>query len=72
MAQHNAELLQRGYEAFALGDLPTVLGMLSDDITWHVPGRSPLSGDYKGHDGVISFLTKGIDLSRRHLARPSG
>jgi ketosteroid isomerase-like protein len=63
MAHSNAELLRQGYEAFARGDLPTVLGVFSDEITWHVPGRSPLSGDYRGHDGVVGFFEKAMELS---------
>jgi uncharacterized protein len=63
MIQHNAELIRGGYEAFAHGDIPTVLDMLEANITWHVPGRSPLSGDYRGHDGVVGFFTKSMELS---------
>ena len=40
----NAALIRRAYQAFAAGDIPTVLSLLADDISWHVPGRSPLSG----------------------------
>jgi ketosteroid isomerase-like protein len=63
MAHPNAELLRRGYEAFAKGDMPTVLGIFADEITWHVPGRSPLSGDYKGPEEVVGFFTKSMELS---------
>jgi len=63
VANPNAELIRSGYEAFARGDVPTVLDILADDITWHVPGRSPLSGEYKGHEGVMHFLEKGMALS---------
>jgi hypothetical protein len=67
MAHPNAELLRESYDAFARGDIPTVLDTLREDIRWHVPGRSPLSGDYQGHDGVINFFTKGMDLSQGTL-----
>ena len=63
MAHPNQELLQRGYEAFQRGDVPAVLELLADDIKWHVGGRSPVSGDYKGHEGVVSFFTKLMELS---------
>jgi uncharacterized protein len=63
MTNPNAELIRRGYEAFARGDVPAVLDVFGDDITWHVPGRSPLSGDYKGHDGVLNFFGKCMELS---------
>jgi len=63
MVTDNAQIIRSGYEAFARGDIPTVLDMLSEEITWHVPGRSPLSGDYRGHNGVLSFFGKCQELS---------
>jgi ketosteroid isomerase-like protein len=36
MAHPNEDLLRRGYEAFAAGDINTVLAIFSDDIAWHV------------------------------------
>jgi ketosteroid isomerase-like protein len=68
MAHPNADLLHRGYDAFATGDIPTALGMFANDITWHVPGRSPLSGDYKGHEEVLGFFAKSMALSGGTLA----
>jgi ketosteroid isomerase-like protein len=56
MAHPNAELIRGGYEAFARGDVDTVMGLLADDIVWHVPGHSPIAGDYHGHDGVMGFF----------------
>ena len=63
MSNTNAEILRGGYEAFARGDIPAVLAMFDEDIAWHVPGRSPLSGDYRGHEGVVGFFTKCMELS---------
>lgn len=63
MTDPNSELVQRAYEAFGVGDVPTVLGLLADDVAWHIPGRSPLSGDYKGHDGVLDFFGRCQELS---------
>lgn len=57
-ATTNAALLQRGYVAFARGDIPTVLKLFAETITWHVPGRSPLSGDFTGHAGVLEFFDR--------------
>ena len=57
-AAANAALLHRGYDAFAHGDIPTALEALAETITWHVPGRSPLSGDYTGHAGVLDFFDR--------------
>lgn len=37
--------------------------MLDTEITWHVPGTSPLSGDYKGHGEVGGFFARTMELS---------
>ena len=37
-------------------------------MTWHVPGRSPISGDFKGHDGVLEFFGRCQELSGGTLA----
>ena len=56
--QENAALIKGGYEAFGKGDIPAVLGIFSDDVSWHIPGRSPLAGDYHGPDEVLGFFQK--------------
>jgi len=63
MSNQNAQLIRDGYAAFAQGDIATVLELFDEDIDWHVPGRSPLSGDYHGHEGVLGFFTKSMELS---------
>ncbi len=64
MADHpNVDLLRRGYEAFSTGDMDTLSTLFADDIEWHVPGRSPLSGDYKGKEQVFGFFGKVMELS---------
>ena len=63
MTQQNADLILSAYEAFGRGDLGTVFSILSPDITWHVPGRSPLSGDYTGKEQVFGFFGKLQELS---------
>jgi ketosteroid isomerase-like protein len=63
MTTANAELIRRGYDAFSRGDVATVLTIIDPNITWHVPGRSPLSGNYKGHEEVVGFFTATMQLS---------
>jgi ketosteroid isomerase-like protein len=59
----NAELVRRGYAAFARGDIPAALEVFHREITWHVPGRGPLSGDFYGHQGVLEFFGRCHELS---------
>ncbi|MEA2218920.1 MAG: uncharacterized protein QOJ35_1546 [Solirubrobacteraceae bacterium] len=52
----NAEILSSAYEALARGDVPAVFAVLSEDVDWHIGGRSPVSADYHGHDEVLGFF----------------
>lgn len=64
MAEHpNVDLLRKGYEAYSTGDMDTITALFADDILWHVAGRSPLAGDYKGRDQVFGFFGKLMELS---------
>jgi uncharacterized protein len=45
------------------GDPSAVRSVLHPDITWHVPGESPIAGSYRGLDEVVSYM-----LARRELA----
>lgn len=56
MAHTNEDLLRRGYEAFATGDMDTLNEQFADDIVFHVAGRSPFAGDYKGKQEVFAFF----------------
>jgi uncharacterized protein len=64
----NARLIEAFYQAqrrFYAGedDTTTLRGLLSDDVAWHVPGRSAIAGDYRGHDQVLGYFA-----ARRKLA----
>jgi ketosteroid isomerase-like protein len=57
-ATEDLALVQSGYEAFGRGDIPGVLAVLSPEIQWHIPGRNPMAGTYKGHEEVVGFFTQ--------------
>jgi ketosteroid isomerase-like protein len=56
-------LIRSAYEAFAAGDVPAVLETFAEDISWHIPGRSPVAGVYVGHDRVLDFFGRLGELS---------
>ena len=62
-ASANRQLIESAYEAFARGDIPSVLRTLSERILWHVPGRGPLSRNYMGQQQVLGFFQKFQELS---------
>ncbi len=63
MPHVNDELVRGWFVAQARGDEAAVRAALADDIVWHVPGRSPLSADYRGPDEVLAFLARPRELS---------
>lgn len=58
MGHPNEEVLRKGYSAFNSGDMDAVRETFAEDIVWHIGGRSPLSGDYKGIEEVLGFFGK--------------
>jgi ketosteroid isomerase-like protein len=54
----NIELAKSGYEAFARGDLEGAMAPLADDIEWIVPGKSSVSGTYRGKEEVGGYWAK--------------
>src|SRR5215471_19899531 len=62
-AAQNEALIRSGYDAFVGGDVPGVLALFDPNILWHVPGRGPLSRDYRGPEDVMGFFQHFMDLS---------
>jgi ketosteroid isomerase-like protein len=57
MSEHpNAAVLRRAYEAFARQDVATLGELFADDVVWHVPGRSALSGVFRGQAEVFGYF----------------
>lgn len=65
------EKSQRLMEAMALmgqGDVERFAEtLLADDVVWHWPGRSSVSGDYHGRAEAVRLLRGFIDLTRNRL-----
>ena len=65
MAESNRELLDRLMQAFGVWDEPTLRKIIADDVTYHVPGKSAISGDHRGWDGYYAYCEKIGDLSAK-------
>ena len=46
--EQNIQLVKKGYEAFAAGDIDAVMNLFDDNIEWVQPGDSAISGTYHG------------------------
>ncbi len=57
MQEHpNARLVREGYEEFLRGDVEANYERYAEDAVWHVPGRGPLSGTYRGRKAIFEDL----------------
>jgi ketosteroid isomerase-like protein len=52
----NIAMVRKGFDAFATGDMDTLREVFDPGIEWHLPGRSTVSGDYRGVDAVLGFF----------------
>jgi ketosteroid isomerase-like protein len=52
-ASSNSEVMQRYVEAWERNDWEAATAIWADDIIHHVPGRSPLAGDFFGKQAFL-------------------
>lgn len=52
----NAQIVLRGFQAFADGDMATLKGLFHDDAAWRVSGRNRWAGEYGGVDSILRFF----------------
>ena len=57
---HYGQQVQRLYDAFNRGDIPSILSSLHKDVIWEVMGQPdvPYAGIYHGPDDVKKFFVK--------------
>ncbi|MGH3331362.1 MAG: nuclear transport factor 2 family protein [Nocardioidaceae bacterium] len=64
MAEHpNLALFRRVHDAFNAGDMDALEDLFTEDVTWHTPGRNPLSGRYSGREATLASFARELDLS---------
>ena len=52
----NADILRRGYAAFASGDIPQVLSMFHEDIEWIEAAGYIYAGTYTGAEDIVQNI----------------
>jgi uncharacterized protein len=62
-SQENAELIERGYDAFNAGDLATLTELFREDVSLYQPGTAAVGGDYRGRDAVFGFFGRLAEAS---------
>jgi ketosteroid isomerase-like protein len=64
VAHPNEDLVREGFAAFGRGDMDALRKQIfAEDIRYHVPGRSPLAGDYEGIEQVLQLFARLFELS---------
>lgn len=65
------QAVKDGYEAFKSGDVDSAIALFADEIEWHNPGNSSISGTFRGKDDVLGHRAARArlpEVARRHLA----
>lgn len=62
VGQRNVEIARKGYAAFESGDVQAVMDLFADDIVWHIFGKSPLAGDYRGKPAVMELFGRYLGM----------
>jgi ketosteroid isomerase-like protein len=74
----NADMLlvRKGFAAFNTGDIDTLRSVIAPDAVQHVPGKSLISGTYRGIDNILGYYGKLAELTdgtlRAHLLEVHG
>jgi ketosteroid isomerase-like protein len=64
MSDHpNLSRMREGYDAFGKGDLAGLRELWRNDVRWHEPGSTPLSGDYEGPQAVFAMFGRLMELT---------
>jgi uncharacterized protein len=59
----NIKILQTYVDSLSKGNMETVGALLADDVIWHQPGSSHLSGLHSGKQKLFAHLGKFMELS---------
>jgi uncharacterized protein len=63
MSEQNKKVVQQAYENFKTGDIEALLGLMSEDIEWHLPTieNVSFSGNRQGRGSVAEFFSSLAD-----------
>jgi ketosteroid isomerase-like protein len=56
-------VVRRFYQAFVTGDMATIDSLMTEDVSFHVPGTGSNAGDYQGKEAVFGFFGKAVSTT---------
>jgi len=65
--QSSEQLIRRLFDAFGRRDLGEAVALFDTEAVFYVPGRSEISGTYRGHDGIVDFWNRQLRRSAGSL-----
>ena len=66
----NEKLLRDSDEAQLKGDIDTFVATFTDDVVVHIPGKSSLSGVYKGKDQFVELFQRFTERTPEYTFEP--
>ncbi len=63
MANANISIMRTYLDALSKGDMEKIGKLLDDDVIWHQPGSSQLSGLHRGKQNLFAHLGRFMELS---------
>jgi len=61
--ERNIESVRNLFTAFRAKDMDSIRRLLADDVIFHIPGESPMSGDYEGFEQAMGFFQRANERS---------
>jgi uncharacterized protein len=62
------QFLARQREMYSGGSVEALAELMAEDIVWHVPGSSPIAGEYRGRDAVLDYFRHRRQLAGGHMS----
>jgi ketosteroid isomerase-like protein len=62
------DFLARQRAMYAGGDVAPMADLLAENVVWHVPGTSPIAGDYRGRAAVLRYFRRRRELAGGAIA----
>ena len=65
MPQEEAPLdvIGRYLDVMRSGDRETGYTFFAEDVSFHIPGRSPFAGDHRGRDAAVHYIESALALA---------
>ena len=58
MPRENVEIIRRGYEAFARGELASIFDDVAPDVVTYTAPPLPDAGEHRGYEGMLEWIAE--------------